>query len=457
MKKRVSIASGLLLATAATTSAAQGSPPASMEEMWKILQQQSKEIEALRQENSEMRQQLNRMDQGLTEVAVKTEQAAAKPAEDDASKSTFDIYGFAQADFIYDFKRVDPDWKESLRPSYIPTRGSPYGDDGETIFSVKQTRFGVKSSTPTAMGDLNTLFEFELYGTGSDAGQTTFRLRHAWGELGNVGAGQTWSLFMDENVFPNSIEYWGPPGMVFYRNIQLRYTFPLGDSGSRLAFALESEGTSTDPGEFRDLAPGFADNIQSRNEYPDLTAQWRVFNDYGQFQVAGILRRLGYETTGTPNNSPSDDLWGGGINLSTVFKPSSLLPVNDRDRIKLQAVYGEGIGFYMNDGGIDLAPDGDEADQVELLGLVAFYDHYWNDQWSTSIGYSMMDLDNTDQQLDDALSTGQYALANLLWTPVDNFLTGLEFQWGNREDNDGEDGDDYRIQFSLKYSFDKRL
>ena len=67
------------------------------------------------------------------------------------------------------------------------------------------------------------MFEFELFGTGVDAGQTTFRLRHAYGELGHFGAGQTWSPFMDPDVFPNSIEYWGPNGMVFFRNVQARW------------------------------------------------------------------------------------------------------------------------------------------------------------------------------------------------------------------------------------------
>lgn len=363
------------------------------------------------------------------------------------------IYGFVMMDAIYDFKRVNPDWKSSLRPSYIPTTGSPFGNDGETIFSVKQTRFGTESNIPTSLGDLFAKFEFELYGVGSDAGQTTFRLRHAYGELGNVLAGQTWSLFMDENVFPNTIEYWGPNGMVFYRNIQARYTFPLGDRGSRLAFALEYEGTSTDPGEYRELAPSFAENIQSRNQYPDLTAQWRVFNDYGQFQVAGILRRLGFETKDTPSNNPSDNLWGGGINLSTVFNLSKLLPVSEKDKLKLQFAYGEGIGFYMNDGGIDLAPENENAQQVELYGLVAFWDHYWNDKWSSSIGYSRIDLDTTDQQLPDAFDNGQYAVTNLLWTPVDDFMTGIEFQWGKQEDKAGQNGDDYRIQVSFKYNF----
>ena len=70
---------------------------------------------------------------------------------------------------------------------------------------------------------LKTQFEFELFGTGVDEGQTTFRLRHAYGELGAFGAGQTWSPFMDPDVFPNSLEYWGPTGMVFFRNVQVRW------------------------------------------------------------------------------------------------------------------------------------------------------------------------------------------------------------------------------------------
>src|SRR6185436_19721165 len=88
---------------------------------------------------------------------------------------------------------------------------------------VRQSRLGVKGYIPTEWGEIKTTFEFELFGTGVDAGQTTFRLRHAYGELEAFGAGQTWSPFMDIDVFPNSLEYWGPNGMVFYRNVQLRW------------------------------------------------------------------------------------------------------------------------------------------------------------------------------------------------------------------------------------------
>ncbi|HSD70145.1 MAG TPA: DcaP family trimeric outer membrane transporter, partial [Woeseiaceae bacterium] len=135
-----------------------------------------------------------------------------------------DLYGFAMLDMGYQSGQNDPDWFDVVRPTKLPSFEDEFGGDGHFFAGVRQSRLGVKGFMPTANGkEIKTIFEFELFGTGSDAGQTTFRLRHAWGEYGKWGAGQTWSPFMDADVFPNSIEYWGPSGMVFFRNVQLRY------------------------------------------------------------------------------------------------------------------------------------------------------------------------------------------------------------------------------------------
>ena len=127
-------------------------------------------------------------------------------------------------DIGHDFKQIHPNWFDTLRVTKLPSFENEFGEDHSTFAGVRQSRLGVRSSTPTALGELKTIFEFELFGTGVDAGQTTFRLRHAWGELGAFGAGQTWSPFMDPDVFPNSLEYWGPTGIPFFRNVQLRWT-----------------------------------------------------------------------------------------------------------------------------------------------------------------------------------------------------------------------------------------
>ena len=137
--------------------------------------------------------------------------AAQAPA---GAKPTFEIYGFAMLDIGHDFKQINPNWSDTMRVTKLPSFEDQFGDDNSTFAGVRQSRLGVRSSTPTALGELKTTFEFELFGTGVDEGQTTFRLRHAYGELGAFGAGQTWSPFMDPDVFPNSLEYWGPTGMV---------------------------------------------------------------------------------------------------------------------------------------------------------------------------------------------------------------------------------------------------
>ena len=82
-------------------------------------------------------------------------------------------------DIGHDFKQIDPDWFDTLRVTKLPSFENQFGEDNSTFAGVRQSRLGVKSSTPTELGELKTMFEFELFGTGVDAGQTTFRLRHA--------------------------------------------------------------------------------------------------------------------------------------------------------------------------------------------------------------------------------------------------------------------------------------
>ena len=110
--------------------------------------------------------------------ALPTARADAQAADTGRS---FEIYGFAQADFIQDLDgRLDPSWDDAFRPSKIGI-DEQFGGDGQSSLSVKQSRFGVKGSMPTGDGSepLNFKFEFDLFGTGVDAGQTTFSLRHA--------------------------------------------------------------------------------------------------------------------------------------------------------------------------------------------------------------------------------------------------------------------------------------
>ena len=373
-----------------------------------------------------------------------------------AQGSRFEFYGFVMMDAGYDFNRVDPAWFDVLRTTKLPSNASEFGGDGadgNTYFSVRQTRFGVRSTTPTDVGDLKTQFEWELFGVGADAGQTTIRLRHAYGELGKVGAGQTWSPFMDIDVFPNTVEYWGPPGMAFFRNVQVRYMPIQGDT--RMTIALERPGASGDQGIYAGRVE--LSGIAAHFPLPDLSAEYRRAMDWGYVEVAGIVRYIEWEdNVATDAFELSGDAVGWGLNLSSNIKPT------DNDVVRLSFLYGEGVENYMNDAPADIGVEPNPGNPVTplvgealpVMGVVAFLDHTWNEKFSSSVGYSMIDIDNSSGQAPSAFATGHYAIANIAHYPTANVMTVAELQYGKRENfSDGFTSDDVRIQFSFKYNF----
>ena len=412
------------------------------------------------QEVQDLRARINRLEKALGVPSEAPPIQYTPPVASRSKDHNLELYGFVQLDAIQDFKRVNPDWDATLRPSRIPTTKGEFGGDGQSIFSVRQSRLGAKANGIIAGKPYEAKFEFDLYGTGVDAGQTTFRVRHMYAKWGPFLAGQTNTLFMDGDIFPNVVDYWGPTGMVFVRNPQLRWTF-LNNGGWEAAVALEHPSDDIDPGNIRLIDENVAANIQSNEELPDLTAAVRYGGDWGHVRLAGILRKIGYDTRGTEGNEPDGHETGWGVNATTAIKLGMATP-------RLGVVYGRGIATYMNDGGMDLAPavnvqevdDGflivPRAEAVKLLGVSAYVDLQWSKQWSSALGYSFTKVDNTNFQEDSAFHKGQYASANILYTPLDNVLIGAEVLWGKRTDNDGDSGKDTRLQTTFKWSFSSK-
>jgi len=374
-------------------------------------------------------------------------------AQDSTKVRSLEIYGFAMTDFGYNFDQINPAWFDALRVTKLPVSKNEFGTNGNTYFSVRQTRFGVKGYTHTPAGELTAVFDFDLFGVGVDEGQTTMRVRNAYGELGRVLVGQANTPFMDGDVFPNTLEYWGPTGMVFFRNIQVRYAAMQG--ANEVFIALERPGASADAGPYQGRIE--LDSVSSHFPVPDLSAHYKKTGDWGHVQLAGMLRYIGWKDLNTSGiYDISGNVVGWGLHLSTVIN------LTKKDVFRGSFVYGEGVENYMNDAPVDVGVVSNPGNPrtpikgkaLPVTGIVAFLDHNWTPALSTAIGYSSCHISNTNLAKGTAYEDGQYAIVNLLTTPFKNFLAGVELEYGSRSNFDGSyKANDVKLQISFKYNF----
>ena len=283
-------------------------------------------------------------------MASRRRRRAITPAAPSAPRDhNLELYGFVQLDAIQDFKRVNPDWDATLRPSRIPTEKGQFGGDGQSIFSVRQSRLGAKATGMLAGKPYEAKFEFDLFGTGVDAGQTTFRVRHMYAKLGAVPRRPDQHPVHGRRHLPQRASIIGARP-AWCSSARRRSAGPSSNNdGWTAAVALEHPERRHRPGQIRLIDEDIAANIQSNEELPDLTAAVRYGGDWGHVRLAGILRKIGYDTRGTEDNEPDGHKTGWGINATTAFKLGFATP-------RLGVVYGRGIATYMNDGGMDLAP-----------------------------------------------------------------------------------------------------
>jgi len=369
-------------------------------------------------------------------------------------KNNFEVYGFILTDAGYNFNTINPDWFDVMRPTQLPRYKNQYGPAGNYFISMRQTRLGVKSSTSTKFGDLKTQFDFDLFGFGKDAGQTTIHLVNGFGQLGKFIAGQTPSTLMDTDVFPVTLDYWGPSSRIFFLNIQLRYT-PIFSEKQRLAIALERPGATADGTDYSNSID--ISQVKPRLPVPNLVSHFRQTFNWGHIQVAGIVKYIEWKDmsdTAVYNLSGNDIGWG--------FTASTIIKVGHKIRFKLQGELGEGIQNYTADPSPDVALENNPDDPsgtvkgvaLPVVGYFCFIEIDWTEKLKSSTGYSTLKIENSNLQSPDAFRKGQYGLINLRYYPVNNVIFGIEYQYGKRENHsDGFSSSGNKIQCSFKFNF----
>jgi hypothetical protein len=334
------------------------------------------------------------------------------------------IGGYVKADFIYDFDPIDA--TDAFVTTTIPV-GAAHRTNAR--FHARQTRLSFDTRWASGERTIRIFVEGDFFSE-SDR----YRLRHAYGEVGSLLVGQTWTTFTDVAAAPATLDFEGSVSSVNRRQAQARWTQSILCEDLTLALAVEDTrfvietpvGITADP----------------RSPSPDFVGHLRLKRRWGQFQIAGLYRILGIQPSGASVPTYGEDVvtapaWGLNFTGAILVSRST--------KAYYQIVFGDGIGSYRSLP--DAAPSAaNDIALLPLFGWMVGITHDWNDRLSSNFTYAENLLDNTAFQPADDVHRTTYLAANLIWNPLERVRVGIEYLYGLRENVDREVGSANRVQ-----------
>lgn len=374
------------------------------------------------------------------------------------------IYGWAELNYVHDFKGDNSDIDYSTFAPYMPLKGTAeYARKNRDYLTARTSRLGVEAGTPTKWGVLGVKLEGDFNNeprTGNSAQygeagnvftqQATssygFRIRQAYGQVGGLLAGMTWSTFMDVDNYPETVDFNGPIGNTFIRQPQIRYTYGTPTYGN-FSVALENSSSYV-----LDEDTGLAVKT-SLSRMPDLVLRWDKGFQWGSMSVRGVTQELRVDDGAGAKAQARG--WGAGT--------SALIKTFGSDYLVLTATYGDGIGRYLNyiEGAVFDSANRDIL-MERALAVIAGYQLKPSDVLRFNFVYGMTrNFDNryTDFIRAIGFDSGRFGVnrqvqqahVGFIYNPLKSIDVGVEAIWAFRKTLAGETGDDLRTNVSFKY------
>jgi len=350
------------------------------------------------------------------------------------------IGGFVHADFFLDFNNIrTPD---EFVPAAIPV---PSSGAGRARLTGRRSRLWFRSATPTKqIGDIKTYMEFDFYNNeGLDliSAGGFLRTRQLWVEAMGWQFGQDYTSFANPAIWPLIFDIEGPSSFAGKRTGLLRRNF---DNGTLMgAIGFEQP--------FSDLT--FAPEFERFSPAPDLAGRIGVKGDWGLVMVHHVSRLLAAKDSAT--EATREYAYGWGLSLTgKVINPHCGC---GKDFLLFSVTGGEGVGAYIEDTtGAKMDGFQDAAGNINPIkgfGWWAGYTHWWSKHWYTTTLWGATDFSPNALQAPDTYASSKYGAINLGWTPVKNYVLGIEYLYGQRSNFDGATGVANRMTIATQFTF----
>ncbi|NOQ91517.1 MAG: hypothetical protein GQ552_02230 [Flavobacteriaceae bacterium] len=270
--------------------------------------------------------------------------------------------------------------------------------------------------------------EFDFWG-----GNGHMRLRKAYVETAHWQIGQNWNNFGDEVIWPNIMEWEGPPSGIWTRSPHIKYFNTFNNKKWKYEFSLEAPKIDyTSLGELEPL-------VEEANQVtPDFTAALKNQYSWGHIRLSSILRNIRYKFDGE-----IDNFIGYGFALSGIYKTEK------KNNLQFQIVGGKGITAYLTSVaglGFDGYPTiHQDINATPSIGGWLSYEYFFTEKFHSNIvfgytGYGFADMERfilaNDIINEDAILRGDYfyrhtyGIFNLLFEPFERMTFGLELNYG---------------------------
>lgn len=339
------------------------------------------------------------------------ESGKSSPANGDfrIGNTVLDVYGYVKADFFYDFDFDQGD------TAFVNVIGEPSAaTDGTFGATVRQSRIGLRTTTPSGIGDIGGQLELDLFGSG---GTAELRVRHANITIGdNWLIGQTWTNFMPLDTYPTSVEFNGPVGIPFARVPQVRYTNSFGTNTS-FAVSIEenvSGSNSDDP------------VLTASAEYNDGTYVARVSGLYGKAQSGNVeVDQTGFTISGSVRP------WQGGL-------------------FQVNYVNGEALGPYL----IGLGDPIVNGLANDVDGYTIEFRQDLSPKWNVGVAYGKEDYDLPTSTGTLSFTELETIHVNAFYKATEDLTLSAEYIYGERNDAPtGRTFDGSRVQLAAQLNF----
>jgi len=343
------------------------------------------------------------------------------------------VAGYLQLDTTWTRRQLEGDEKDTFLVSAIP-----FGDaESGTRASIRASQVNALAQMPTALGELTALMQADLFSYEAGARPNLTQLV---ARLGNwLGVGKTYSTFMNDEAWPTTLDYNGPSGAVFVRQLIVR-------GGVSLPARLRLEASAEDP-----QADASAEreglSVSAKADRPDFVARLRYGGERVHAQLAGLSREVAYSAQ-LPSGSAQRRVSGYGLSASAAIQ------VAEEDRLLLQWNKGQGVSRYFNDGlsGLGTVYDaGGRLEPLRLIGGYLYYERNWAPRWKSVTGVSTLRSDSEGLRPASDLRRIDYVSGNLIHRISTNLFVGGEVLWGRAERIDATRANDTRIQLTARY------